>query len=139
MPVVNLDYYDLLSLIGKEMDREELIKKIPMMGVCIERMEGNEISIEVFPNRPDLLSVEGMARAIRSFLGIEEGMKKYEVKLSNVSVIVDKSIKKVRPFIAGAVVKSVELNDETIASLMEVQEKLHFSVGKDRKKNWTSF
>ncbi len=134
MPVVNFDYYDLLSLIGKEMDREELIKKIPMMGVCIERMEGNEISIEVFPNRPDLLSVEGMARAIRSFLGIEEGMKKYEVKLSNVSIIVDKSIKKVRPFIAGAVVKNVELNDETIASLMEVQEKLHFSVGKDRKK-----
>ncbi len=134
MPVVNFDYYDLLYLLGREVEREELLKKIPMMGVCIERVEGDEISIEVFPNRPDLLSVEGMARALRSFLGFEKGMKKYEMKPPSISLTVDKSVKDVRPFIAGAIVRNVEMNDETIASLMEVQEKLHFSIGKDRKK-----
>jgi len=134
MPVVNFDYYDLLSLLGREVSREELLEKIPMMGVCIERFEGNEISIEVFPNRPDLLSVEGMARALRAFLGIEEGLKKYDVAPPKISLHVEKSVEKVRPFIAAAVVRNVEMNDETIASLMEMQEKLHFSVGKDRKK-----
>jgi len=134
MPVVNFDYYDLINLIGREIGREELMEKIPMMGVCIERMEGNEISIEVFPNRPDLLSVEGMARALRSFLGFEKGLKVYEIKPPSVSLTIDESIKEVRPFIGGAVIRNVRLDDETIASLMELQEKLHFSIGKDRKK-----
>ncbi len=134
MPVINFDYYDLMNLIGEEIDREELMKRIPMMGVCLERMEGNEISIEVFPNRPDLLSVEGMARALRCFFGLEKGIRRYDVSPPFISLTVDESVKGVRPFIGGAVVRNVELNDETIASLMEVQEKLHFSIGKDRKK-----
>ncbi|MCD6448289.1 MAG: phenylalanine--tRNA ligase subunit beta [Thermoplasmata archaeon] len=134
MPVVNFEYYDLISLLGMDIEMDELIRKIPMIGVSVERVEGNELSIEVFPNRPDLLSVEGMARALRAFFGIEKGLKKYDVKPPKIQIMVEKSVAEVRPFIAGAVIRNVEMTYELVASLMEVQEKLHFSVGKNRKK-----
>jgi len=134
MPVVNFEYYDLISLLGMDIEMDELIRKIPMIGVSVERVEGNEISIEVFPNRPDLLSVEGMARALRAFFGIEKGLKKYDVEPPKIKLVVDESVAEVRPFIAGAVIRNVEMTYEMVASLMEVQEKLHFSVGKNRKK-----
>ncbi|HEC88913.1 MAG TPA: phenylalanine--tRNA ligase subunit beta [Thermoplasmata archaeon] len=134
MPVVNINYNDLISLIGKDIEKDELIKKIPMIGVSLERVDEREMSVEVFPNRPDLLGVEGIARAMKSFLGIEEGLKKYNILPPKISMNVDKSVEKVRPYIGGAVVRNVEMNEETIISLMEMQEKLHFSVGKNRKK-----
>ncbi|HEC75868.1 MAG TPA: phenylalanine--tRNA ligase subunit beta [Thermoplasmatales archaeon] len=134
MPVVNVNYNDLISLIGKDIEKDELIEKIPMIGVSLERFENGEISVEVFPNRPDLLGVEGIARAMKSFLEIESGLKKYDVSPPKIFMNVDKSVEKVRPYIGGAVVRNVEMNEETIISLMEMQEKLHFSVGKNRKK-----
>ena len=134
MPVVTFEYYDLISLLGREIGIEELIKKIPMLGVSVERVEGNEISIEIFPNRPDLLSVEGMARALKAFFGMDRGLKKYEIAKPKISLHVEDSVKKVRPYIAGAVIRDVEMSNELISSLMELQEKLHFSIGKDRKK-----
>ena len=134
MPVVTFDYYDLLSLLGKEIEKDELLTKLPMIGVSLERVCGNEISIEVFPNRPDMLSVEGIARALRAFFGIEKGLKEYEIEPPKISLKVEESVKKVRPYIGGAVVRNVELTDELISSLMDIQEKLHFSIGKDRKK-----
>lgn len=134
MPVVTFDYYDLLSLLGKEIEKDELLTKLPMIGVSLERVCSNEISIEVFPNRPDMLSVEGIARALRAFFGIEKGLKEYEIEPPKISLKVEESVKNVRPYIGGAVVRNVELTDELISSLMDIQEKLHFSIGKDRKK-----
>ncbi|RLF34005.1 MAG: phenylalanine--tRNA ligase subunit beta [Thermoplasmata archaeon] len=134
MPVITFGYEDLLSLFGRDMDIKEFAEKIPMIGVSVEKIEGNEVSIEVFPNRPDLLSVEGMARAMRAFFGIESGLKRYEVEPPEISLTVDKSVRDVRPYVVAGVVKNVEMTDELIASLMEMQEKLHLSVGKGRKK-----
>ena len=44
-----------------------------MMGCDIERIEDDHVDIEFFPNRPDLYSTEGVARAIKGFLDIETG------------------------------------------------------------------
>ena len=134
MAVITFDYEDIISLMGKRIPVDELIEKIPMIGASFERRDGNEISIEIFPDRPDMLSVEGLARAMRAFLGIEKGAKIYEVAEPKVKIEVDKSVNEIRPYIAGCVVKNIELDDKSIASLMDLQEKLHFSIGKDRKK-----
>ncbi|KAA0005182.1 MAG: phenylalanine--tRNA ligase subunit beta, partial [Thermoplasmata archaeon] len=134
MTIVTFRYEDMISLIGREIEKEELIEKIPMIGVGLEKVDGDEISIEVFPNRPDMFSVEGIARALRAFFGIERGLKKYDVKDAEIEIKVDKSVKGVRPYIVGCVIRNVEFNDESIASLMELQEKLHLSIGKGRKK-----
>ena len=134
MPVITFDYDDLISLIGKKVGKEELLRKIPMIGAEIDRVEDNSISVEFFPDRPDLLSVEGLARAMRSFLGIEKGLKRYPLNDAKISMNVDKSVKDVRPFVSAAVVRNVRMSENFIISMMELQEKLHLSVGKDRKK-----
>lgn len=134
MPVITFKYEDLTELIGKKVDKKTLLQKIPMIGAEIDKVEGESISVEFFPDRPDLLSVEGLARAMRSFLGIEKGMKKYEIAPPSISLEIDDSVEKVRPFISAAVVRDIKMSEDFIISMMELQEKLHFSIGKDRKK-----
>ncbi|MCD6331364.1 MAG: phenylalanine--tRNA ligase subunit beta [Thermoplasmata archaeon] len=134
MPVVTFDYEDFISLLGKKIKKEEMLKKIPMIGAEIEKVDGNEISVEFFPDRPDLLSIEGIARAMRSFLEIELGMKKYEVMEPKIEMEVEESVKEVRPYVSAAIIRNVKMTDELVASVMELQEKLHLSIGKERKK-----
>ena len=134
MPVVNFSYEDFLQLLGCNLSKGDFLEKIPLIGTEIEKVEGDEISIEVFPNRPDLVSVEGITRASRAFFGFETGLKKYSSKKSDIVTTVDSSVSEVRPFIATALIKNVTMSDELIASLMDLQEKLHFGIGRNRKK-----
>jgi len=134
MPVVTFDYKDFINLLGYKISKNELIKKLPMIGADLDKVENDEISIEFFPDRPDLASVEGIARASRAFFNFETGLKKYEIKKSDIVMNVDSSVKKVRPFVTTALIKNVEMTDALIASLMELQEKLHLGLGRNRKK-----
>lgn len=134
MPVVTFDYNEFLDLLGYQIPKDKLIEKLPMIGGDFDKIEGDELSIEFFPNRPDLTSVEGVVRASRAFFGFETGIKKYNVLKSDISLNVDPSVKKVRPFVTTALIKNVTMTDELIASLMGLQEKLHFGLGRNRKK-----
>lgn len=134
MPVVTIDYQDLVGLLGESVSQEELLKKIPMMGADIDRVNGTEMAIEFFPDRPDLLSVEGIARSLRSFLGMAPGMHHYHLADPSVTLTVDRSVKAVRPIIGAAVVRNVRMSEALVRSMMDLQEKLHLSVGKERTK-----
>jgi len=134
MPVVTFDYKDFVNLLGKKISKKEIVSKLPMIGADLDRIEKDEISIEFFPDRPDLSSVEGIVRAAKSFFSYKTGLKKYDVKESDIKIKVDPSVKKVRPYIVTALVKNVEMTDELIKSLMELQEKLHLGLGRNRKK-----
>jgi phenylalanyl-tRNA synthetase beta chain len=132
MPVVTLYWDELERLVG--VDRDVIIQKLPMIGCDIERVSDDHIDVEFFPNRPDLYSVEGVARALRGFLDIELGYKPYEVKKGNWKVYVDKSVLDVRPRIRCCVVKGLKMSDEVIRSLMEIQEDLHWTIGRNRRR-----
>ncbi len=134
MPVIKCNYNDLLGLIDAKIEKNEIIEKIPMIGADIDKVEGDDISIEFFPDRPDLLSIEGVARALRAFLGIKKGLTHYEIKPSEITLNVDSSVKKIRPYIVAALVEGIKTDEKLILSMMDLQEKLHFSIGKDRKK-----
>jgi phenylalanyl-tRNA synthetase beta chain len=132
MPVVTLYWDELERLVGVE--RSEILKKLPMIGCDVERVSDDHIDVEFFPNRPDLYSVEGVARALRGFLGVELGYKRYDVKRGNWKVYVDESVLSVRPRIRCCVVKGLEMSDEVIRSLMEIQEDLHWTIGRNRRR-----
>ncbi len=132
MPVVTLYWDELERLTG--VDRETILSKLPMLGCDIERVEEDHLDVEFFPNRPDLYSVEGVARALRGFLGIETGYKEYEVRQADWKIVVDESVRGVRPRICGCVVRGLKITDEVIRSLMEVQEDLHWTIGRNRRK-----
>ena len=132
MPVITLQYDDLEKLTGT--DKETIIKRVPMIGADIERVEDEYIDVEFFPDRPDLYSVEGAARAMRGFLDLETGLSEYEIKPYRVSISISKDILKIRPFLGCAVVRGVKFTSSSIKSLMDLQEDLHWGLGRNRKK-----
>jgi len=136
MPVINFSFNDLQSLIGREVSFDIIVDRLPMMGADVHFANPNsdEMAFEFFPDRPDLYSVEGVARALRQFLGFESGLRKYEVEESDVVLKVDPAVSKVRPFIWSALVTGVEMNDYLIRSVMDLQEKLHLTIGRNRRK-----
>jgi len=136
MPVINFSYSDLCGLIGREVPKEVLRERLPMIGADMKSVQddSDELSFEFFPDRPDLFSVEGIARALRAFLGYEPGLRSYAVGESEVEVKVDPSVKDVRPYIWSAIVEGNEINDALIRSMMDLQEKLHVTIGRNRRK-----
>jgi phenylalanyl-tRNA synthetase beta chain len=134
MPNVTLNKTEFEDLVGKKLPLEELKDRISMLGTDLEKIENNDIEVEIFPNRPDMLSEQGLARAFSSFIGVKKGLRKYNVKKGNYEVKVEKSVSKIRPFTACAVVKELKLDDEKIKSIIQIQEKLHVSYGRNRKK-----
>jgi phenylalanyl-tRNA synthetase beta chain len=115
---------------------EKMQERISMFGTPLEKFDDNEIEIEIFPNRPDLLSYQGFKRSFLAFLGKKTGMKKYEANKpeKNYQVIIDSSVKEVRPYTVCAIIKNLKLDDEKIKELIGIQEKLHLTLGRKRKK-----
>ncbi|WP_440949009.1 phenylalanine--tRNA ligase subunit beta [Methanosphaerula subterraneus] len=132
MTIITLPYTYLTALVGT--DKETILDRLPMIGSDIERIEDDHADVEFFPDRPDLFSTEGVARAMRGFLGIETGPVTYEVKPSGVSFTIDPALKEIRPFLGSAVIRGLSLSEEAIQSLMGLQEALHWAVGRGRKK-----
>jgi len=133
VPTIELNLRDLCSLLGRKISRERLSHALMMLGMEAE-FSGDNIRLEVFHNRPDLLSPEGVARALSGFLGLKSGLPRYSVGSSRVEVVVSRDVSGIRPFIAAGVVRGVRLRDEIVASLMQVQEKLHSSMCRGRRK-----
>ncbi|MBU1136484.1 MAG: phenylalanine--tRNA ligase subunit beta [Nanoarchaeota archaeon] len=130
-----------IKLSRKEFERyirinPEIERKISMFGTPLESINENEVEIEIFPNRPDLLSLQGYLRGFLAFLGKKTGLKKYKLQppLENYEVKIDKSVKEVRPFTACAIVKNLNFDSEKIKEIIDIQEKIHTTLGRDRKK-----
>lgn len=134
MPVVSVRLRDFCSLIGLDLSIDDLKDRMPMMGVAWEREYEDGFDVEVFPNRPDMFSVEGLARAYAGFIGVSEGLRRYDVREGGPTVYVDRSIESVRPYILVALIDGVNLSEYALESVLQLQEKLHISYCRDRRK-----
>ncbi len=115
---------------------EKMENKIALFGTPVESVTNKEIQIEIFPNRPDLLSYQGFKRAFLGFIGKEKGMKEYRLRTpeKNYVVNVDSSVRDVRPFTTCAIIRGMKLDDGKIKEIIDIQEKLHTTIGRKRKK-----
>ncbi|MCX8174732.1 MAG: phenylalanine--tRNA ligase subunit beta [Candidatus Micrarchaeota archaeon] len=129
MAQVSFAFSDLEELIPIGID--EAVEKLTLLGFPAEKTaEG--LNVEVTPNRPDCLCVEGLARALRCFqLGAPQT---YEVGKASISASVDKSVLGLRPAFGCAVVRELSISDSLLRSIMQVQEKLHETLGRKRRK-----
>jgi phenylalanyl-tRNA synthetase beta chain len=120
--------------IGKLDDKMQ--EKIALFGTPVESISDEEVELEIFPNRPDLLNYQGFKRGFLAFLGKKTRLKNYKLKEpeKNYKVILESSLKGIRPYTACAIVKGLNLNDDKIKELIDLQEKLHNTVGRKRKK-----
>jgi phenylalanyl-tRNA synthetase beta chain len=113
----------------------EIQDKITLFGTPLESVSKDTIEVEVFANRPDLISLNGFIRSFKQFLG-KSSSTKYSVKNTekDYKVYVDDSVNEIRPYIACAVIKKVNLNEDMLKDLINMQEKLALTLGRNRKK-----
>ena len=124
------------KLFEKEIGKvdEEMKNQIALFGTPLETVDEKEIELEIFPNRPDLLSYQGFKRSFLAFLGRKSRGYKVNKPEKDYSVKIEKSVKEVRPFTACAIIKNLKFDDEKIKEVIDIQEKLHTTVGRNRKK-----
>ena len=134
MPVITLKLDRFNKLLGRSLSLEELTRWIPWIGVDIEEVGSDYVKIEYNPNRIDFSSQVGVARAFKGILEWETGLITYSVEKGDVELNVDETVSKVRPYIVGAVIRNLSLDEESVKELMEMQEDLHWGIGRDRKK-----
>ncbi len=134
MAVITLYEDRFSSFVGRKLTAKRMVKWLPWLGVDIEETGPDYVKVEFNPNRVDFSSYAGLARAFRGLMGWEKGLPKYEVKKGNIVLNVNPKVSRVRPYVVGAVVRNLRLDDEDIKELMEMQEDIHWGVGRNRRK-----
>jgi phenylalanyl-tRNA synthetase beta chain len=136
VPVVNIKFERLKRLVSSGIKLNKVLDILPFIGVDIEDVNKDEVRIEYNPNRPDLSSDYGVARALRGLLDIETGLPKFKLAgRSGLAVkIEDRAVRKIRPYLIALVAKNGTLDDETLKQLLVMQEDLHSGVGRKRRK-----
>ncbi|WP_306054288.1 phenylalanine--tRNA ligase subunit beta [Natronococcus wangiae] len=136
MPTVDIDPDELRTLTGREeKSDDELIDDLFGLGLEFEgRTEDDEFELEFAPDRLDRLSVEGVARSMRYHYGDSRGVHVPSTNSADWTIEVDESVPDERPYVTGAVIRGVELDEESLDSLIQLQEKLHATMGRKRAK-----
>ena len=143
MPTISVPQSLLRSLMaqqGFEHNVDEVNEQLPLLGTDIDACTEELLDIEIFPDRPDLLSGETLAVAMANFLHNAPAKPHLEVGGSGITMTVDASLESIRPVIYGAVVKGVDIPEDEeqrelfIKGLMDHQEKLHFALGRGRRR-----
>ncbi len=134
MPTITLNKKVFEKLVGKKLPLEKLKDRISYLGTDLESINEKEIVVEVFPDRPDMLSEQGFARAFSSFIGVKTGLRNYKVNKPKHSMIVDSSLKNIRPYTSCCIIKNIKFDNEKIKEVIQIQEKLHLTYGRHRKK-----
>ncbi len=129
MPTITISRRDLERLVGRRI--KDLEDWLGYLKAEIKGRKGDEIEVELKDtNRPDLFSLEGIARGLRDLMGVKKRFKFGEEPILEVRV---RGVG-IRPYIAAAVVKKVRLSNSSIRSLMHLQEVLDRTVGRNRER-----
>ena len=117
---------------------DEIKEKLNLFGTHFEGADNESVEIEITPNRPDLFSLQTFAKSFLAFMGKakEKGLREYKINKpeKNFEVTIDSSTKNVRPYTACAIVKNLKFDDEKIKEIIDIQEKIHSTLGRKRKK-----
>jgi len=136
MPVVDVDPDELRRLTGHEEKSDDELKD-DLFGLGLEfegETEDGEFQLEFAPDRLDRLSVEGVARSLRYQYGDASGIYVPDTNDAEWTIEVDESVPDERPYVTGAIVRGVDLSGGALESLIQLQEKLHATMGRKRAK-----
>ncbi|AFK51802.1 phenylalanyl-tRNA synthetase subunit beta [Thermogladius calderae 1633] len=121
---------DLYRLLGVELDVKSLVRLMTKLKCEIEDLAGGNLVYEANHDRPDLFSAEGLSRALKFMLGLPVRRP----PVSGCGVVAYAEPVPDRPFVAFAIVRNVELDDEALKQIIQLQEKLHTTYGRNRKR-----
>ncbi|MEM0079963.1 MAG: phenylalanine--tRNA ligase subunit beta [Nitrososphaerota archaeon] len=134
MPILTVRKDRFWRLLERKLDDLELISLLHSLALDVEEITEEYFRVEYNPNRPDYSSPVGIARAARGLLEIELGAPRYRLHPPKTYVKVDPEVREVRPYIVGAIIRDIKLDQEIIEELVSMQEDLHWIIGRDRKK-----
>jgi phenylalanyl-tRNA synthetase beta chain len=137
MPTINVEQSLLRKFVescGRVHNVEDMAFRLPLMGTDIDTCDEEILDIEIFPDRPDLLSAETLFHGMMPFLHDYPPNPRLAVKPGTISMKVSPDLADIRPVILGAVVRGVDIDENIVKRLMEHQEKLHFALGRGRKR-----
>lgn len=126
--------------VGEDLSVEDIKNTLSDMGMDIKGESEDsdpELKVEITAEKMDMVSAVGIGRAIKYYRNIETKIRKYSIKDSGLKVKVQKSAAKVRPVTVCALIKNAPMTQELLDEIIEIQEKMHASFGRNRKSsNW---
>ncbi|KAI9209325.1 uncharacterized protein BJ171DRAFT_486464 [Polychytrium aggregatum] len=153
MPTVNVDKETLFKELGRSYTTSEFEELCFEFGIELEddtserEMATKEVGaekakdlsdrpiyrIDIPANRYDMLCGEGIARALRTYLGLQ---KPVEYKLATPKKLEQLHVKPetgaVRPFVVAAILRNITFDQLAYDSFIELQEKLHNNICRKR-------
>jgi phenylalanyl-tRNA synthetase beta chain len=135
MPKIELSARDLEGLSGLgSLSAADLEERLALLKAELDDWQDDAIKIELNDtNRPDLWSVEGVARALRCG---ERGRADHLRDMPDPSdqVTVDHEMEDIRPYVACFRASGYRLNEPALEALIQSQEKLAESYGGKRSR-----
>ena len=83
--------------------------------------------IEIPANRYDLLSLEGLSKALRVFLGFSLPPQ-YIADVPKETIYVKPATGQIRKYVVAAILRNVSLDETSYQSFISLQDKLHANV-----------
>ncbi len=137
MPTITCTLADLEALVGAPCPADRLPQQLELVKGELKSHDvaTGELRIELNDtNRPDLWSVEGVARQLRiKRTGTVPVYPFFAAGAAGLEILVDVSVAGVRPFVGGFVADGIVVSEALLAGLIEVQEKLAENFGQRRR------
>lgn len=155
MPIISVGRDRLFKVLGKTYSQEQFEELCFDFGIELddvttekaiirkekhldeEATDDEEViyKIEIPANRYDLLCLEGLAQALRIFIG-KDGVPDYKVRDLPVSSMLKMHVKPeaswIRPFIVCAVLRGITFDEARYNSFIDLQDKLHQNLCRKR-------
>ena len=100
MPTISVEQSLLRQLVeskGRKHDVEDLAFRLPLMGTDIDTCNEEVLDIEIFPDRPDLLSPETLFHGMMPFLHDSPPNPRLLVHPGTISMKVSPELANIRP------------------------------------------
>lgn len=88
--------------------------------------------IDIPANRHDLLCLEGLAKALRVFLGKDQQPPSFSVTPKKTYMTREASVASIRPHVLCAILRDITFTPASYRSFIELQEKFHQNIGRNR-------
>jgi phenylalanyl-tRNA synthetase beta chain len=141
MPKIEMYEQALFSSIGRRLEMPEFEQLLEAAKAELDERDEAEgiVKIELNDtNRPDLWSTAGLGRALRVYLGGEPPSYDFfsragaEKDAGDRRILVEDSVKSVRPYIAGFTVSGKAVDESSLKDIIQSQEKLCWNFGQKR-------
>ena len=130
MPVLRFKPGRVEEVIGVPLDKA--LKLMERLKIEVEIDEEGYVVAELEVDRPDMYSLEGIGRQAKGLLGVEIGLPRYNLVETDYKIVAEEV--PTRPYVLGAVVWDVDVDEDFLEELIQFQEKLHISHGDKRRR-----